>query len=114
MVRHIVSYNKENRGEFMIKISELQVKDIVNMDNGKRLGHLTDLDIDLNTGQIKALIINGSGKMMGLFGKEMDEVFIPWKNIIRIGSDVILVEVPTGYGAVMKNDQTPPSTYRKR
>lgn len=81
----------------MIKISELQAKDIVNMANGKRLGHLTDLEINLETGQIEALIIDGSGKMMGLFGRESQEVFIPWKNIIRIGSDVILVEAPHTY-----------------
>lgn len=97
----------------MMKISELQVKDIVNMDNGKRLGHLTDLEINLSTGQIEALIINGSGKMMGLFGKESEEVFIPWRNIIRIGSDVILVEVPSGYQRKpLQFEQT--STMRKK
>ncbi|MCM3759369.1 YlmC/YmxH family sporulation protein [Alkalihalobacillus oceani] len=82
----------------MMKISELQVKDIVNMENGKRLGQLTDLEINLNSGQIEALVINGTGKMMGLFGKESAEVTIPWENIIRIGSDVILVEAPSGFG----------------
>lgn len=97
----------------MIKISELQVKDIVNMDNGKRLGQLTDLDINLTTGTIEALIINASGKVMGLFGKESEEIIVPWKNIIRIGSDVILVEVPSAYERKpMKFD--PPSTPRKR
>ena len=73
----------------MLKISDLQMKDIVNMANGKRLGHLTDLEIDLETGKVEALIIDGAGKMMSLFGKETDEVFIPWKNIIRIGTDEI-------------------------
>ncbi|GAE24164.1 hypothetical protein JCM9140_74 [Halalkalibacter wakoensis JCM 9140] len=97
----------------MMKISELQVKDIVNMDNGKRLGHLTDLEINLSTGAIEALIINSSGKMMGLFGKESEEVVIPWKNIIRIGSDVILVEVPNHYGRPPQNAEQP-STIRKR
>src|SRR5690606_41863069 len=62
-----------------LKISDLQAKDIVNMANGKRLGHLTDLEINLETGTIEALIIDGGGKMMGLFGKESEEVFIPWK-----------------------------------
>jgi len=96
----------------MIKISELQVKDIVNMDNGKRLGQLTDLDINLSTGAIEALIINASGKMMGLFGKESEEIVIPWKNIIRIGSDVILVEVPSAYERKPMKFE-PPSTPRK-
>ncbi|MDT8859109.1 YlmC/YmxH family sporulation protein [Alkalihalobacillus sp. MEB130] len=98
----------------MMKISELQVKDIVNMDNGKRLGHLTDLEINLKTGAIDALVINSSGKMMGLFGKESEEVVIPWKNIIRIGSDVILVEVPNHYGRSPQNQEQHPSTMRKR
>lgn len=97
----------------MMKISELQVKDIVNMDNGKRLGQLTDLDINLNTGAIEALVINASGKMMGLFGKESEEIIIPWKNIIRIGSDVILVEVPSAFERKPVKFE-PPSTPRKR
>ncbi|MCL7746384.1 YlmC/YmxH family sporulation protein [Halalkalibacter alkaliphilus] len=97
----------------MMKISELQVKDIVNMDNGKRLGHLSDLEINLSTGAIEALVINSSGKMMGLFGKETEEIVIPWKNIIRIGSDVILVEVPSTYGRPTHNREHP-STMRKR
>jgi YlmC/YmxH family sporulation protein len=97
----------------MMKISELQVKDIVNMENGKRLGHLTDLDINLTTGAIEALIINGSGKMMGLFGKESEEIVVPWKNIIRIGSDVILVEVPNTFVRKPLNFEQAPTT-RKR
>ncbi|MFC0473092.1 YlmC/YmxH family sporulation protein [Halalkalibacter kiskunsagensis] len=97
----------------MIKISELQVKDIVNMDNGKRLGHLTDLEINLTTGAIEALVINGSGKMMGLFGKDSEEIVVPWKNIIRIGSDVILVEVPSAYSRKPMNFEQSPIT-RKR
>lgn len=76
----------------MMKISDLQAKDIVNMESGRRLGHLTDLDINLTTGQIDAIIIGGTGKMMSFFQKE-DEVVIPWSNIVKIGSDIILVHV---------------------
>ncbi|KGA97770.1 YlmC/YmxH family sporulation protein [Alkalihalobacillus alcalophilus ATCC 27647 = CGMCC 1.3604] len=78
----------------MMKISDLQSKDIVNMENGRRLGHLTDLDINLSTGKIEAMVINGTNKVMGLLGKADAEVIIPWDNIIKIGSDVIIVEVP--------------------
>lgn len=49
----------------MIKISDFQVKDVVNMSNGKKLGHIADLEINLNTGKIEALIIPGPGKMLG-------------------------------------------------
>ncbi|MDE5413048.1 YlmC/YmxH family sporulation protein [Alkalihalobacterium chitinilyticum] len=81
----------------MMKISDLQSKDIVNMENGKRLGNLSDLDINLSTGQIDAIIINGTGKMMSFFNRETEEVVIPWGNIVKIGNDVILVQVPEPY-----------------
>jgi YlmC/YmxH family sporulation protein len=74
----------------MIKISEFQVKDVININDGKRIGHVGDLDINLSTGKIDAIIILQTGKFLGMFGKE-EEVIIPWRNIIKIGSDVILV-----------------------
>ncbi|WP_085524761.1 YlmC/YmxH family sporulation protein [Tuberibacillus sp. Marseille-P3662] len=74
----------------MARISEFQSKEVVNVENGKLLGHIGDLDVNMTTGKIESLIIPGAGKMMGLFGRE-SEVVIPWRNIVRIGDDVILV-----------------------
>jgi len=76
-------------GERMLKISEFQLKDVVNVADGKKLGNVGDIDIDLTTGKIQAVIIGGS-RVLGFFGKD-DEIVIPWKNIVKIGSDVILV-----------------------
>jgi YlmC/YmxH family sporulation protein len=76
-------------GESMLKISEFQLKDVVNVADGKKLGNVGDIDIDLTTGKIQAVIIGGS-RVLGFFGKD-DEIVIPWKNIVKIGSDVILV-----------------------
>lgn len=70
----------------------MQAKEIVNLSNGKRLGHISDLHINLETGKIDAIIIHPSGKMMSLFNRE-PEVTIDWKNIVKIGSDVILVRL---------------------
>jgi YlmC/YmxH family sporulation protein len=74
----------------MVKISEFQIKDVVNVSDGKRLGNIGDIEINLSTGKIEAVVISGSGRVLGFFGKE-NEVVIPWKNIIKIGQDVILV-----------------------
>ncbi|ABO66372.1 MULTISPECIES: YlmC/YmxH family sporulation protein [Geobacillus] len=76
----------------MMRISEFQTKDVVNVANGKKLGNIGDIDIDLDTGKIRSLIILGAGKMLGLFGRE-EAVVIPWQNIVKIGADVILVRL---------------------
>ncbi|MCM3569144.1 YlmC/YmxH family sporulation protein [Neobacillus mesonae] len=74
----------------MVKISEFQIKDVVNVSDGRRLGNIGDIEINLNTGKIEAVVISGNGRMLGFFGKE-EEIVIPWKNIIKIGQDVVLV-----------------------
>lgn len=74
----------------MIKISEFQTKDVVNIADGKKLGNIGDIDINLISGKIDAVIISGNGRVLGFFGKD-EEMVIPWKNILKIGEDVILV-----------------------
>lgn len=75
----------------MITLTELQIKDIIMVDDGRKLGNITDLEIDVDKGKILYLIIGTKGKVMGLFGKE-EELMVPWENIVTIGSDVILVK----------------------
>ena len=74
----------------MVRISEFQIKDVVNMADGKKLGNISDIDIDLQTGKIEAIIISGVGRIFSFFSKE-EEIVIPWRNILKIGEDVILV-----------------------
>ncbi len=73
-------------------ISEFQTKDVVNVSDGKKLGNIGDFDINVTTGKIQAIIINGQGKMLGFFGKD-EELVIPWRNIVKIGEDVILIRM---------------------
>ncbi|MDQ0231258.1 YlmC/YmxH family sporulation protein [Metabacillus malikii] len=73
-------------------ISEFQTKDVVNVSDGKKLGNIGDFDINVTTGKIQAIIISGNGRMLGFFGKD-EELVIPWKNIVKIGEDVILIRM---------------------
>lgn len=75
----------------MIKTSDLRVRDVVNVLDGKRLGQAVDLEIDLEQGRVTALVVPGPARLFGLLGRDRD-VVIPWENIVRIGVDVILVE----------------------
>ena len=75
----------------MIKLSELQIKEVIVIENGKRLGHIYDLEIDPNIGKIIAIILILRDRKSGLFGKP-DEHIIYWEQIVTIGADVILVK----------------------
>ncbi|HHY97813.1 MAG TPA: YlmC/YmxH family sporulation protein [Firmicutes bacterium] len=76
----------------MVKTSELRVRDVVNTIDGRRLGPITDLEIDLETGRIKAIMVPAPGRFLRALGKYKDYV-IPWERIKKIGLDVILVEM---------------------
>lgn len=81
-------------GSAVMKISDLRVRDVVNVRDGKKLGNVSDLELDLEQGRITALVVPGPGRFLGIFGRYKDYV-IPWEKIIRIGVDVILVELDT-------------------
>lgn len=77
----------------LAKTSELRAREIVNILDGKRLGYPTDLEIDPHTGKITALVVPAPGKFTWLLGRG-GEIVIPWEKILKIGVDVILVEMP--------------------
>lgn len=69
--------------------------DVINITDGRRLGNVIDLDLDVETGAIKALLLpNGRGRL-SLFRSSGPDVEVPWSRIVKIGVDVILVELPT-------------------
>ncbi|PSL50762.1 YlmC/YmxH family sporulation protein [Salsuginibacillus halophilus] len=80
-----------------MRISDLQTKDIVSMVSGRRLGHVSDVDINVATGFVESLVVGGAPKMLGWLQKEGEWV-IPWSDIVKIGNDVILVQVPDEAG----------------
>lgn len=78
----------------MLKVTELRMKDIINIIDGKRLGIIKDIELDLLEGKIKSLIIPSNSRFMGIFSKS-DDLAISWGQIKKVGIDVILVEVPS-------------------
>ena len=71
---------------------ELRCKEVINIVDGKLLGHIIDMVVDLKTSCIKGFVVPMSKGMFSFF-KSNQEVFIPYKNICKIGEDVILVEL---------------------
>ncbi|HEY8393240.1 MAG TPA: YlmC/YmxH family sporulation protein [Thermaerobacter sp.] len=77
----------------MLKTSELRARDVINIVDGRRLGWIGDVEIDVETGRIRAIVVPGPARWLGLFGRDRDYV-IPWEQIVKFGQDVILVRVP--------------------
>ena len=76
----------------MLRISDLRAREVINVIDGRRLGYIGDLDIDLESGRVRAIVVPGQGKLLGLFGRDND-VYVPWDKIVKIGEDVILVDI---------------------
>jgi YlmC/YmxH family sporulation protein len=77
----------------VIKISDLRNRDVINVLDGKKLGNIMDIDLDLESGRVLSLIMPGQARRFNLFARR-EEIMVPWHKIVRIGRDVILVEVP--------------------
>ena len=71
-------------------LDELRRKEVIDINNGERLGYIDDVRIDLRTSQVEALLIYGRVRFFGVFGKE-DDVVIPCGDIRVVGSDVVLI-----------------------
>lgn len=71
---------------------ELKEKEVINCKDGRRLGYVADLDIDITCGKVIKLFIPGAGKFCGCFGKG-PEIVIFWNQIVRIGEDIIIVDI---------------------
>ncbi|KNF08874.1 putative sporulation protein YlmC/YmxH family [Gottschalkia purinilytica] len=82
-----------NLKEEKMKLSDLGGKEIVNLNNGGRLGIIGDSDllIDKKSGKILALLVPDKNQFR-FFG-DRDEVEIPWNSVKKIGNDMMIIEI---------------------
>ncbi|MFW5787110.1 MAG: YlmC/YmxH family sporulation protein [Bacillota bacterium] len=76
-----------------MKKSELVLKDVIDIERGKRLGYINDVDLDIKQGKIKAVIVPHSSNFILKFFSQKENFIIDWNDIVKIGEDVILVRV---------------------
>ena len=72
-----------------MRLSDLQTKDIVDINSGIKIGKIIDAIIEDN-GNLKCLIVL-KNKFINFLNN--NEVEILWNQIIKIGDDVILVKI---------------------
>jgi len=77
----------------VVKYSDLKIREIVNVVDGKSLGYIKDIELDLESGSVKALILPPDQSRVKAFFRRSEETVIDWRNIVKVGIDVILVEM---------------------
>jgi YlmC/YmxH family sporulation protein len=80
----------------MTRYGMLRQKEVINIVDGARLGFICDLVVDVCTGKICAIVVPGQSRFSFFFRGERDQI-IPWKNIRKIGENVILVEMDVNF-----------------
>lgn len=94
---------------------ELRCKEVINVVDGRKLGHIIDVVFELQSGRICGFVVPGNNNFWNVFSKNT-EIFIPYSQICKIGEDSILVELylpPDQNGSVasyMKEKNKNPKT----
>ncbi len=73
-----------------IPFTDLQCKEVICIANGQRLGFISDVQVEVPEGKIRAIVVPCPYKLWGLNRRE--DFIIPWCCIQRIGPDIVLVD----------------------
>lgn len=77
----------------MISTQDLRNKEVINIYDGRSLGYVYDIEVNLEKGIIEGIIVPAQRSFFSFFGRGDSDYVIKWKDIKRIGDDVILVDV---------------------
>ncbi len=76
-----------------MRLSELQNKSVININDGKMIGNIIDININ-QKGISDDIIVEKSKFLISRFSSS-GEISIKWNQIEKIGQDVILVNLKT-------------------
>ena len=82
----------------MLNTDEIRNKEVINIFDGKSLGYVCDIEINLQAGTIDGIVLPGSRGIFNLFGKGEEDIVIRWSDVKTVGEDVILVDVKGTFG----------------
>jgi len=73
------------------RLTDLKNKEVICICNGCRLGFVSEVEFDICSGRIVAVLVPGEMKIFS-FGR-CEEIRIYWDQIEKIGPDIILVDI---------------------
>lgn len=72
-----------------ISFVDIREKEVVNIYDGKKLGHVIDIIFDRQTGKVTGVVVPGIKKFM----RKTEDIFVPIENLKKIGEDVLLIKL---------------------
>ena len=73
----------------MMRSFDLRQKKVIDADTAEKIGYIRDMDIDFENGRINSVTIPRGG-IFGFFGEKRN-IKIPWKNVLAIGREYVIV-----------------------
>lgn len=74
-----------------MNFTDLQCKEVICIGSGQRLGFVSDVQIEIPSGNLSAIVVPGHCRFFGIAGRRED-YRIPWHCIQKIGPDIVLVD----------------------
>ena len=84
-----------------MRLSDLQTKSIVSVNDGKNIGNIIDANVTTD-GTIESLVIEANKTFFSL--NRENDTEINWKDITKIGEDVILINMWYNKTEVQKSE----------
>ena len=71
---------------------DFKQKEVINVKDGKCLGFVVDVNANFQNGEIQSIIVAKPNRLIPNVGGK-NNIVINWENIVKIGEDVILVDI---------------------
>ncbi len=72
------------------RVTELKSKEVININDGTKLGYVSDVEIDISNGKVVSIVVPILSKNSPVFAKK-EEFIIPFEDIKKSGNDLLLV-----------------------
>ena len=72
-------------------INDLRDKEVINICDGRKLGYVDDVEVDIVSGRLVSIVVPCDGRLFSLL--KTKRLIILWDSIEKIGDDTILVKI---------------------
>lgn len=77
----------------MLSTDKLKNKEVINIRDGRSVGYIYDIEVNLESGTIDGIVIPKERGMFRLFSKPDRDLIIKWSAVRTVGEDVVLVDM---------------------